>query len=73
LGLRRSGVFFLGCFNSAALTPLKDKIAKNPGTHGAMLVPIIFGSDKTTVSVATRNNEYWLLYMSIGSVHNNIC
>ena len=37
-----------------------------------MLVPIILGSDKTTVSVATGHNEYYPLYMSIGSVHNNI-
>ena len=50
----------------------KDKIAEDPATHGAMLVPIILGSDKTTVSVATGHNEYYPLYISIGSVHNNI-
>ena len=27
--------------------------------HGALLVPIILGSDKTTISVATGQNEYW--------------
>jgi len=37
-----------------------------------MLVPIILGSDKTTVSVATGQNEYYPLYMSIGTVHNNV-
>ena len=37
-----------------------------------MLVPIILGSDKTTVSVATGHNEYYPLYLSLGSVHNNI-
>lgn len=37
-----------------------------------MLVPIILGSDKTTVSVGTGNNEYYPLYLSIGTVHNNI-
>ena len=37
-----------------------------------MLVPIILGSDKTTVSVATGQNEYYPLYISIGSIHNNI-
>jgi hypothetical protein len=37
-----------------------------------MFVPIILGSDKTTVSVATRHNEYWPLYMSIGNIHNNV-
>ncbi|KIK91280.1 hypothetical protein PAXRUDRAFT_94064, partial [Paxillus rubicundulus Ve08.2h10] len=40
--------------------------------HGAMCVPIILGSDKTTVSVATGNNEYYPLYISTGNVHNNM-
>ncbi|THU77673.1 hypothetical protein K435DRAFT_824275 [Dendrothele bispora CBS 962.96] len=44
----------------------------NPSTKGAMLVPIILGSDKTTVSVATGNTEYYPLYLSIGNVQNNI-
>lgn len=35
-----------------------------------MLVTIILGSDKTTVSVATGNVEYWPLYLSIGNLHN---
>lgn len=37
-----------------------------------MLVPIIAGSDKTTVSVGTGQVEYWPLYGSIGNIHNNI-
>jgi hypothetical protein len=37
-----------------------------------MLVPVILGSDKTTVSVATGHNEYYPLYASIGIVHNNV-
>jgi hypothetical protein len=37
-----------------------------------MFVPIILGSNKTTVSVATGQNEYWPLYMSIGNVYNNV-
>jgi hypothetical protein len=40
--------------------------------HGAMLIPIILGSDKTTVSVMMGNNQYYPLYLSIGSIHNNI-
>ena len=44
----------------------------NPDTEGAMYCPIILGSDKTTVSVATGNVEYHPLYMSIGNVHNSI-
>ena len=51
---------------------LQDKIAKDWNTHGAMIVPIIYGSDKTTVSVATGNNEYWPVYISIGNIHNNV-
>jgi hypothetical protein len=45
---------------------------QNPDTAGSMFVPIVMGSDKTTVSVATGHNEYWPLYGSIGNVHNNI-
>jgi hypothetical protein len=37
-----------------------------------MFVPIILGSDKTTVSVATGHNEYYPLYLSIGNVYNSI-
>jgi Plavaka transposase len=37
-----------------------------------MFVPVILGSDKTTVSVATGNNEYYPLYASAGNVHNGV-
>lgn len=37
-----------------------------------MFVPIILGSDKTTVSVATGQNDYWPIYMSIGNIRNNV-
>ena len=37
-----------------------------------MFVPIISGSDKTTVSVATGQNDYYPLYTSVGNVHNNV-
>ena len=40
--------------------------------HGALLVPIILGSDKTTISVTTGQDEYWPLYASIGNIHNNV-
>ncbi|KAF9236391.1 hypothetical protein BU15DRAFT_89145 [Melanogaster broomeanus] len=49
-----------------------DLIAEDPETIGSTFVPIILGSDKTTVSVATGNNEYYPLYLSIGNVHNNV-
>ncbi|KAH9020564.1 hypothetical protein EDB85DRAFT_2075668 [Lactarius pseudohatsudake] len=47
-------------------------IAEDPETHGSVFCPIILGSDKTTVSVATGHNEYWPIYLSIGNIHNNI-
>ncbi|KAF8970181.1 hypothetical protein BDZ97DRAFT_1754180 [Flammula alnicola] len=50
-----------------------DEIAKDPQNHGATFCPIILGSDKTTVSVATGQNDYYPLYMSNGLVHNNVC
>ncbi|KAG0699688.1 hypothetical protein DFH29DRAFT_983453 [Suillus ampliporus] len=49
-----------------------DKISKDSDTVGAMFVPVILGSDKTTVSVGTGNNEYYPLYVSIGNVRNNV-
>lgn len=58
-----------------ALTPtsrLQDIIGRNPVNHGAMFVPILLGSDKTTVSIATGQNDYYPLYVSIGNVHNTV-
>ena len=37
-----------------------------------MFAPVILGSDKTTVSVATGHNEFYPLYMSLGNVHNSV-
>jgi hypothetical protein len=37
-----------------------------------MFVPIILGSDKTTVSVATGATEYYPLYLSPGNLRNNV-
>jgi hypothetical protein len=48
-------------------------IAKDPSMHGSIFIPIVLGSDKTTVSVNTGNNEYWPVYLSIEDIHNNIC
>lgn len=61
-------------FSILHLTPPcpQDIIAEDPNTHGAMIIPIILGSDKTTVSVATGNNEYWPAYLSIGNIHNKV-
>jgi len=49
-----------------------DIIAKDPMTHGSVFVPVILGSDKTTVSVATGQTDYYPLYASIGNVCNNV-
>ena len=51
---------------------LKDIIAQDVQNHGIVFCPIILGSDKTTVSVATGQNEYYPLYMSNGLIHNNV-
>ncbi len=51
---------------------LQDKISEDPATHGAMLIPIILGADKTTVSVTTGNQEFHPLYMSLGNIHNDM-
>ncbi|KAF9232868.1 hypothetical protein BU15DRAFT_90553 [Melanogaster broomeanus] len=49
-----------------------DIIAQDPETHGSTFVPIILGSDKITVSVATGQNDYYPLYLSVGNVRNNV-
>ena len=49
-----------------------DSLSSNPANGDAMVVPLILGSDKTTVSVATGQNEYYPLYMSIGNVSNGL-
>ncbi|KAG1826670.1 hypothetical protein EV424DRAFT_1509611 [Suillus variegatus] len=49
-----------------------DIISEDPDSHGSTFVPVVLGSDKTTVSVATGNNEYYPLYASIGNVRNNV-
>ena len=61
---------FIGLFSSIHF--IQNEIAQDPETHGGMFVPIILGSDKTTVSIATGDNEYYPLYASVGNVHNNI-
>ena len=39
---------------------------------GCMFVPIVLGSDKTTVSVGTGDIEYHPLYFSLGPLHNGV-
>ncbi|KAJ7114416.1 hypothetical protein C8R44DRAFT_630053 [Mycena epipterygia] len=50
-----------------------DRIYEDdPDTKGAMYTPLFFGSDKTTVSVATGDVEYHPAYISLGNPHNTI-
>ncbi|KAG1743374.1 hypothetical protein EDD22DRAFT_958799 [Suillus occidentalis] len=49
-----------------------ETISEDPDTLGSTFVPVILGSDKTTVSVATGANDYYPLYVSIGNVRNNV-
>ncbi|KIK74371.1 hypothetical protein PAXRUDRAFT_790967, partial [Paxillus rubicundulus Ve08.2h10] len=41
-------------------------------TTSNTFIPMILGSNKTTVSVATGQNDFYLLYLSIGDVWNNV-
>ncbi|KAH9848231.1 hypothetical protein C2E23DRAFT_740030, partial [Lenzites betulinus] len=47
-----------------------DIIAQDPANVDTTFCPIVLGSDKTTVSVATGQNEYYALYLSNGLVRN---
>ncbi|KAI0365599.1 hypothetical protein BV20DRAFT_1038871 [Pilatotrama ljubarskyi] len=49
-----------------------DKISQDPATHGAMLLPVVAGADKTTVSIGTGNQAFHPVYMSLGNIHNDI-
>ncbi|KAI6010789.1 hypothetical protein F5J12DRAFT_904923 [Pisolithus orientalis] len=48
-------------------------ISEDPMMAGATLIPIILGSDKTMVSVATGQTDYYPLYLSIRNVCNTVC
>ncbi|KAJ6563752.1 hypothetical protein B0H10DRAFT_2445344 [Mycena sp. CBHHK59/15] len=43
-----------------------ELITEDPATHGCAFVPVVAGSDKTTVSVATGHQEYHPVYISPG-------
>ncbi|KAJ2922285.1 hypothetical protein H1R20_g14806, partial [Candolleomyces eurysporus] len=49
-----------------------DILAKNEETHGSVYLPVVLGSDKTTVSVATGQNDFYPLYASLGNLHNTV-
>ena len=60
--------------HAGVLTGTQNKIAADPtiDSEGAMLVAVVLGADKTTVSVATVNQGFHPLYMSLGNIHNNL-
>ncbi|KAF8262148.1 hypothetical protein EI94DRAFT_1773268 [Lactarius quietus] len=47
-----------------------DTISEDENTHGSMLIPVVAGSDKTTVSVATGHQEYHPVYVSLSNITN---
>ncbi|KAF8670120.1 hypothetical protein AX14_005942 [Amanita brunnescens Koide BX004] len=49
-----------------------DILAHDEDNHGSTFCPIILGSDKIVVSVATGQNEYYPLYISNGLIHNSV-
>ncbi|KAG1857039.1 hypothetical protein DFJ58DRAFT_716023 [Suillus subalutaceus] len=49
-----------------------DIIVEDPETHGSTFVPLIIGSDKTTVLIATGHTEYHPLYLSIRNIFNGV-
>ncbi|KAI6157346.1 hypothetical protein BKA82DRAFT_3925034, partial [Pisolithus tinctorius] len=50
--------------------PYQETISKEPATAGVTLIPVILGSDKPMVSIATSQTNYYPLYLSIGNVWN---
>ena len=65
-----SARLFFYCVPYSCLLLSQDLIAADPLTHGAMFVPVVAGSNKTTVSVATGHQEYHPVYMSPGNLSN---
>ncbi|KAH9916928.1 uncharacterized protein B0H18DRAFT_1087215 [Fomitopsis serialis] len=48
-----------------------SKIAQDPIARGAMLATAVVGADKTTVSVASGDQEFHPVYVSLGNLHND--
>ncbi|KAF7333067.1 hypothetical protein MVEN_02371300 [Mycena venus] len=63
---------FVDLFSGNWVWEQADKIAADPECHGALYVPGVFGSDKTTVSVGTGNTEFYPFYGGIGNVDNAV-
>lgn len=73
MGLGSGGEWHLSIlFKFIILKTLQDILAHDVENHGATFCPVILGSDKTTMSVATGQNKYYPLYISNGLIHNNV-
>ncbi|KAJ8096280.1 hypothetical protein PM082_011435 [Marasmius tenuissimus] len=66
--LRHYQNFMLGNW---AMREADQIISDYPELEGSMLCLVIIGSDKTTVSVATGQNDYYPAYLSNGNITNN--
>ncbi|KAH9038881.1 hypothetical protein EDB85DRAFT_1860083 [Lactarius pseudohatsudake] len=47
-----------------------DELSKEECNDGAMFIPIVAGSDKTTVSVTSGHQKYHPVYVSVGNLTN---
>ena len=65
-------MYLISLYINANLS-LKDIIAEDPRTHGSVLIPVIGGSNKTTVLVLTGHQEYHPVYQSPGNFKNTAC
>ena len=59
-------------YENTHTTDQQNIISDDPDMHGSIFVSIILGSNKTTISVTTCNNEYYPVYLSIRNVQNNM-
>jgi hypothetical protein len=75
LGDRRWAFHATGFLNLANCYILerKDDIAEDLKIHDAMIVPVILGSDKTTVSVATAQNDCCLFLIRFSWERAKLC
>ncbi|KAE9396973.1 hypothetical protein BT96DRAFT_958047 [Gymnopus androsaceus JB14] len=70
-GKRRWSDFMSGNFAWRHATQIYDE-DKTGTVDGAMLIPVILGANKTTVSVTTGHVEYHPLYLTIGNITNAV-
>lgn len=49
---------------------MQEELAEDPSLSGVAIATWLAGSDKTTVSVATGQNNYYPLYGGCANIHN---